>query len=103
MAKEGHRIAELLSSLVSALVAASLVNDMLVFLQMRIDIGKEFLRQVKFRQDRVLVNLETCYLLCDFQCVGNGLRMLIEHIQHLVLALEVLLLGISHTVRVRKI
>ena len=99
MAEVCDRVAELLASLVSVLVAASLVDDSLVFFKIPVDVRHELLRKVELRKDRVLVDLVALDLLRYFEGVGKGFGMLIEHVQHLFLSLEVLLLGISHSVR----
>ena len=76
---------------------------MLIFLEIFVDIGKELLRKVEFRKDWVLVHLETVDLLSHLEGVAEGLGMLVEDVQHFLLALEVLLLGIAHTVRIVKV
>ena len=95
-----NRTAELLSTLVSVLVASAFVDYSLVFLKVGVDVGNEVFRKVKLRKDRVFVYLVAFYLFGDLKCVAQGLGMLVEEIKHFFLALKILLLGIPHPVRV---
>ena len=100
MAQECNRTTELFSALVSVLVAATLIDDFLIFLKICVYVCKELLRKVEFREDRILVNLEAVDLIGNFKRVCKDLRMVEEHLRHLFLTLEILLLGISHSIRI---
>ena len=99
MAEIGHRAAEFLASLVAVLVSAAAVDDILVFLQLGVDVGEEVRVNVELGQDVTSVNAVFLYLFIDFQCIGYDLRMIREESRHLLLALEILLLGVAESVR----
>ena len=99
MAEIGYRAAEFLASLVAVLVGAAAVDDILVFLQLGVDVCEEVGVNVELGQDVTSVNAVFLYLFIDFQCIGDDLRMIREEGRHLLLALEIFLLGVAESVR----
>ena len=104
VAEEGDGLAELIAAvgfgdlaglLVLGDVVFSFLNDILVLLQMGVDVGQEVQVDVEFWQDVRAVYLESLHLAADLHRIGDGLRMAGEDIQHLLLALYILLLGIA--------
>ena len=103
MAQIRHRAAELFSTFISTLVAASFIDDSLISLKISVNISEEVLRKIEFRKNRILVDLEYLDLIGYFECIAQSFRMLVEHIKHLFFAFKVLLLGVSETVGIVKI
>ena len=99
MAEIGYRAAEFLASLVAVLVGAAAVDDILVFLQLGVNVGEEVGVNVELGQDVTSVNAVFFYFIIDFQCIGDDLRMIREEGGHLLLALEIFLLGVAESVR----
>ena len=95
-----HRAAEFLAPFVSVLVRASAGDYILVFLELRVNVGEEVRVNVEFRKHVSAVDGETLHLVADFKRVGYHFRMVREKGCHLLLALEIFLLGVSEPVRV---
>ena len=98
MAQERDRMAEFLATVIALLVIASRVYDSLVFLKIRVNIIEEVLVNLEFRQHVSAVDGVVLHLVADFQRIGDNLRMVREQCRHLLLGLQVLLLGISEAV-----
>ena len=98
LAHVGHRLAELVAAVVPVLVVAALVDNVLVFIQPVVNLGEEVLRQLELRQDVVPVDGEFLHLVADLQGIGQHLRMVREERRHLLLTLEILLLGVAQTI-----
>ena len=93
-------MAEPVSAVIPLLVAPARVDDVLVLLHLRVDVGHEGRVDLEHRQDGVAVDGIALHLIQHFQRVGKGLRMVREQGQHLLLALEELLLRVAHPVRI---
>ena len=98
MAQERDRMTEFLATVIALLVIASGVYDTLVFLKIRVDVIEEVLVNLELRQDVSTVNGVVLHLVADFQRIGDDLGMVREQCRHLLLGLQILLLGISEAV-----
>ena len=100
MAEEGHGLAELVAAVVAFFVVASAVNDLLVFIQILVDVRKKGWIDAEFGQDVGAVDVVALHLLHHLAGVEYRFGMLRKQRQHLVLALEVLLLRVAETLGV---
>ncbi len=97
MAEIGHRLAELIASVIAFLVALSDLDDILVHLQIVVQVVKEGLVDLVLGKDVVTVDLIFLNLRGYLKGVLQHLRMTWEQGRHLLLALEVLLLRVVQT------
>ena len=94
------RVAEAVAAVIALLVAAAGVDDLLVFLHLGVDVLHEGGVDLEDGEDGVAVDAVGLDLAEDLEGVVDGFRMVREQGPHLLLALEVLLLGIAEAVRV---
>ena len=76
---------------------AALVDNLPVLLEIAVDVAHKFLSEVELREHVRAVYLERFYLVADFEGVCKRFRMVWEYRRHLLLRLEVLLLGVAQT------
>ena len=109
VAQIGNRVAELVATislfnhlpcLILAYRILALLNDVGIFLQILADIGHKLLVDIILREHVRAVNLKRLNLRDDLEGVGNGLGVVREELKHLLLALEILLLGVSEPFRI---
>ena len=100
MAEIRHRPCEVLPARGSGGVRQALVYDVLVFCQVLVDVLREVFREDELRQDGGGVDVVSLHFVRDFHGVLDDFRVVGEDGRHLVLRLEVFLLGVADTVRV---
>ena len=108
VAEVGHRPAEFVAAVVLHFASVGVLGDVVlavlddvgVFREVRVDLREELLREVELREDVAAVDLVTLHLVQHLEGVGEGLRMVREERRHLLLALEVLLLGVAEALGV---
>ena len=94
MAEIGHRLAELVATVIALLVALSDLDDILVHVQIVVQVIKEGLVDLILRKHMVAVDLIFLNFGSYLQSVFQHFRMVWEQSGHLLLALQVLLLGV---------
>ena len=94
VAEIGHRLAELVATVIALLVALSDLDDILVHVQIVVQVVKEGLVDLILRKHMVAVDLIFLNFGSYLQSVFQHFRMVWEQCRHLLLALQVLLLGV---------
>ena len=100
MAEEGDGAAEFIPAVIPLFVVASAVDDLLVFIQILVDVRQEGRVDAEFREDVGAVDVVALYLLHYLAGVEDGFGVLGEEGEHLVFALQVLLLGVAEALGV---
>ena len=104
VAEEGHRLAELVAAVVLlyhvavvvlAYLVAAVVYDVGVLLKVVVYVLQEGAVYLELGQHVAPVDLVSLHLLAHLQGIGEDFRMVGEDFRHLLLALEVLLLGVA--------
>ncbi len=91
-------MAETVATVVPLLVAPARVDDVLVFFHVGVDLLHEGRIDFEHRENGVTVDGIGFHLVQNLQRVGEGLRVVREQFQHLLLTLEELLLGVAKAV-----
>ena len=94
VAEIGHRLAELVATVIALLVALSDLDDILVHVQIVVQVVKESLVDLVLGKHMVAVDLIFLNFGSYLQGVFQHFRMVWEQSGHLLLALQVLLLGV---------
>ena len=94
VAEIGHRLAELVATVIALLVALSDLDDILVHVQIVVQVIKEGLVDLILRKHMVAVDLIFLNFGSYLQSVFQHFRMVWEQCRHLLFALQVLLLGV---------
>ena len=94
VAEIGHRLAELVATVIALLVALSDLDDILVHVQIVVQVIKEGLVDLVLGKHMVAVDLIFLNFGCYLQSVFQHFRMVWEQSGHLLLALQILLLGV---------
>ena len=100
MAEECNGLAELISAVVAFFVVAAAVDYLFIELEVLVYLLQEARVDGKFGQDVGAVDIVALHFLHHLAGVEDGLGVLREQGQHLIFALQVLLLGVAEALGV---
>ncbi len=102
MAEISHRPSKLLAPIVPLLIAPTHIDNILIFLKIFLLLSQKIRTQGKLRQNVPPVQLIPLDLIEHLHRILQHLRMVREQRRHLLLALKIFLLGITHPLRIIK-
>ena len=98
--EECHRMTEFLPAVVALLVASARVDHALVFFQLVVNVCEKVRVDLELGKNVSAVNRVALDLVANLYRIRDDFRMVREQCRHLLLAFQVLLLGISKSVRI---